>query len=215
MNKSFWYIHGANASSTSFNRIDEKLHEDTRLAAASVVKVSYNCHEPLEDIVNQLAHKLPKNEEVYLIGHSLGGVLAVATAQQAFEDDLPVKIGGVITLASPMGGSESADVLQWIFPAYHLFKNISTRSRLIQGVQSHSVPVPVLSFITTSGNNPLIHEANDGVVTIASQRALPGAHRIEMPFNHFEVLLSDDVVDHIKNFIINQPVYGDDHLKLA
>jgi predicted alpha/beta hydrolase family esterase len=202
---SLWYIHGANASPTSFIRLDEQLRSDPRLETASVVRVSYNCQESTSDIAQQLAEKLPTDQLVYLIGHSLGGVLAVAAAQRAVKLGKMANIGGVITLSAPLSGSESADVLQWLFPSYHLFRNISTKNRLVQEIQSDGVVVPTLCLITTSGNNPLIHEANDGVVTVSSQRALKGAEKVEMGYNHFEILLADETVDYIRTFIFNHP----------
>lgn len=202
---SIWYIHGANASPISFSRLDEHLRSDPRFEGASVVRVSYNCQESTSDIAQQLAEKLPTDQLVYLIGHSLGGVLAVAAAQRAVKLGKMANIGGVVTLSAPLSGSESADVLQWLFPSYHLFRNISTKNRLVQEIQSEGAVVPTLCLITTSGNNPLIHEANDGVVTVNSQRALKGAEKIELPFNHFEILLGDETVDYIRTFIMNHP----------
>jgi hypothetical protein len=112
-------------------------------------------------------------------------------------------------MASPIGGCEGADYLQWLFPHYHLFKNISTKNRVVNDIKAVGAVVPTLNFITTSGNNPIYPESNDGVVTVNSQRALRRAKKIEVPFNHFEVLLSDSVVSHIKTAIFNpDQVFG-------
>jgi predicted alpha/beta hydrolase family esterase len=211
---SIWYLHGANASPTSFSWLDEHLRSDPRLDNASVVRVSYNCQESTSDIAQQLAEKLPTDQLVYLIGHSLGGVIAVAAAQRAVKLGKMANIGGVVTISAPLSGSESADVLQWLFPSYHLFRNISTKNRLVQEIQSEGAIVPTLCLITTSGNNPLIHEANDGVVTVNSQRSLKGAEKIELAYNHFEILLGEETVDYIRTFILNHPKEAQNYLTL-
>jgi hypothetical protein len=43
-----------------------------------------------------------------------------------------------------------------------------------------------------------MHEPNDGVVTIASQKHHADMELIEVDYNHYEVVLSDQVVKLIK-----------------
>lgn len=199
---SIWFIHGANATPLSFSSIQEKLNEHEDIKGYEYINVRYDCQEPISTTVEKITEALPDSGPIYLVGHSLGGVLATAISQRNLHFELGKDIKAVITLASPLGGCEGADYLQWLFPHYHLFKNISTKNKVITDMKSTGALVPTLSFITTSGNNPVYPEANDGVVTVNSQRSLKGSRKIEMPFNHFEVLLSDEVVEHIKNFIL-------------
>lgn len=206
---SIWFIHGANASPLSFASIQTKLKEVSELAGAEFMNVKYNCQDPIATTIELIAESLPKDRPVYLIGHSLGGVLAVAVSQRAKHFELNVDIKAVVTLAAPIGGCEGADYLQWLFPHYHLFKNISTKNRVVNDIKAVGALVPTLCFVTTSGNNPIYPEANDGVVTVNSQRALKRSVDIEVPYNHFEVLLSDNVVDHIKSVLLNpDQVFG-------
>jgi pimeloyl-ACP methyl ester carboxylesterase len=206
---SIWFIHGANATPTSFSAIQTKLHEFEEMDGTEFVNVRYDCQDPIASTVEIIADSLPSDRPIYLIGHSLGGVLAVAVSQRVKHFELGKDIKGVITMASPIGGCEGADYLQWLFPHYHLFKNISTKNRVVNDIKAVGAVVPTLNFITTSGNNPIYPESNDGVVTVNSQRALRRAKKIEVPFNHFEVLLSDSVVSHIKTAIFNpDQVFG-------
>lgn len=198
-----WFIHGANATPLSFLRIQECLKSDDRFTDFEFVNVIYDCQDPLSSTIETITDSLPSNQPVYLIGHSLGGVIAVAVSQRVKHFELNKNIKAVITMASPLGGCEGADYLQWIFPHYHLFKNISTKNRVISDIKAVGAVVPTLNMITTSGNNPVYPEANDGVVTVNSQRSLNGAKKIEAPFNHFEILISDTTVSLIKNAIIN------------
>lgn len=202
--KEVWFIHGANASPTSFKYIKKALEEDPEFNEFSLVDITYDCQEKLPDIVKILAASAPSKKPLYIIGHSLGGVLGVAISQRIKYFDLPATVRGVLTMSSPFGGSESADYLKWLYPHYHLFKSISTQNRMITDLNAAGAVVPTLSIVTTSGNNPLYPTANDGVVTVKSQRSLPKANYIEMPYNHFEVLVSDTTVEHIKVFLKNK-----------
>lgn len=202
--KDVWFIHGANASPASFNYIKDALKHDPEFKEYFLVDVSYDCQENLASTVKALAASAPKDRQFYIIGHSLGGVIASAVAQRIKHFDLPCNIHGVITMGSPFGGSESVDYLQWLYPQYHLFRSINTRNRLILDLKATGAVVPTLSLVTTSGNNPLFPTANDGVVTVASQRALPRAKYIQVPYNHFEVLVNEETVDHIKVFLKNK-----------
>jgi triacylglycerol esterase/lipase EstA (alpha/beta hydrolase family) len=202
-----WFIHGANATPLSFTHIQASLKLDERFEGMKFVNVRYDCQDPISTTTEIIAENLPDNTPIYLVGHSLGGVLAVAVSQRVKHFALSKDIRCVVTLASPLGGCEGADYLQWMFPHYHLFKNISTKNRVINDLRSAGAVVPTLNFVTTSGNNPIYPEANDGVVTVNSQRALRGAKKMEAPFNHFEVLLSEDIATHIKNAISNPEAF--------
>lgn len=199
--KEVWLIHGANASPASFNYIRDKLEEDTDLDEYALVDIKYDCQHSLSNIVEILASTASSKRPIYLIGHSLGGVLAARVAQRIKHFELPVDLRGIVTISSPFGGSESADYLKWLYPNYHLFSSISTSNKVILDLQAGGAVVPTLSLVTSSGNNPLIPSANDGVVTIKSQRALPRANYVEMPYNHFEIMVAPETVEHIKVFL--------------
>lgn len=208
---SIWFIHGANATPLSFTKIQSKFREEDSFKGFEFVNVTYDCQDPLSSTIETIAESLPSDKPIHLIGHSLGGVIAVAVSQRVKHFALNKHIKSVITLASPLGGCEGADYLQWIFPHYHLFKNISTKNRVVTDIKAVGAVVPTLSFITTSGNNPIYPEANDGVVTVNSQRSLKNSKKIEAPYNHFEVLLSEDVIDKMKTSISNpSEIFGKD-----
>jgi triacylglycerol esterase/lipase EstA (alpha/beta hydrolase family) len=204
-----WFIHGANASPISFVQIQQSIKTDPKFEGFEFVNVKYDCQDPISTTIEIISDSLPEDRPIYLVGHSLGGVLAVAVSQRVKHFQLNKNIKAVITLSSPLGGCEGADYLQWLFPHYHLFKNISTKNRVINDIKAVGAVVPTLNFITTSGNNPIYPEANDGVVTVNSQRALRGAKKIEAPYNHFEILLSDNVATTLKTAITNpEQIFG-------
>jgi pimeloyl-ACP methyl ester carboxylesterase len=132
------------------------------------------------------------NEPVRIISHSLGGIVSIIAAQ-----DCP-QIKKIVTMGTPFGGSTVAAILRWFVPIT-LFQEIQTNSAIIKSLKCPEIPVR--SFVTKDGNNPLINEPNDGVVTVKSQLALAGPEYINVNLNHFEVLLSNQVVNDIESFL--------------
>ena len=49
--------------------------------------------------------------------------------------------------------------------------------------------------VTTRGASPWIHEPNDGVVTIESMQYRQDFELVELPLNHYEVVISNAVVE--------------------
>lgn len=172
-----WYLHGAHSTARSFAWIKRELpsHEYTDIEYSTDVRMS----KVLDELVER-AQDGP--DSIDIVGHSLGGVLAVSLAQR-----LP-KIRRVVTLSAPFGGSALASMLRFIAPGT-IMEDIHPHSRLVMGLRSKPILAPTMSIVTTAGRSPLLPEANDGVVSISSQKSLPGPVYIERPVNHFEVLL--------------------------
>lgn len=184
------YVHGAHASPTSFAWIKRGL------PAHKVVDVAYSCDRSVDRVVDDVTARLTlERGPVVLMGHSLGGVIAASVAQR-----VPEHVSKVVTMSAPFGGVRVASVLRWVVPA-PLFDDIHPRSPLLRRLHAHPIPAPVMAIVTTEGGTPLITEANDGVVAVESQEALPGVNYTRLPLNHFEVLLSQDTVDRIRNFV--------------
>ena len=59
-------------------------------------------------------------------------------------------------------------------------------------------PTSWTNIVTVKGQSPFMHEPNDGVVTIASQRHHDDMELVEVDCNHYEVVLSDAVVRLVK-----------------
>ena len=185
------YLHGANMSDVGFTYIKSVLGKHKHISP------EYSIHTPLKDNIKsfiEMAHET-FTKPVTIIGHSLGGIIAV----ELYRSGLPIK--KIVTLSTPFGGSESADKLRWFYPSYQLFNDIRTNSGVIKGLQDFHVDVPMLSFVTTDGHSPLIDGDNDGVVTVESQRILSGPDYQEVSLNHFEILLSEQVAKRIRAFV--------------
>lgn len=196
--KEIWYIHGANCTQLSFNRIIDKLPKhDIRF-------INYDSRWSIEEICHYIWKKLPENKEIYLIGHSLGGIISILLSHNAqfLEANKQINIKKIITISSPLGGSLHANILHWVYPEFKILKGISTKSKFIEQLLYIGVLVPTMSIVSVGGHLPtLFKEKNDGIVSISSQMALSGHNYVKVNANHFEVLQSDETISHIKNFI--------------
>lgn len=190
-----WYIHGANATPTSFTFI--KMQLKAAGVKHDIVNVQYITEEPLAHTLQDLEKWLTDEPEpVHIISHSLGGILAVALSQRC-----PDKVLSVTTMSTPFAGSDGATKALFIKPLDPFLLNASSLNRTINKTKLGETNVPLLKIITTSGCSSLMSEPNDGVVTVASQCAYPHGTTVSVELNHFEVLLSHDVVDHVVAFV--------------
>lgn len=189
-NQTIAFIHGLNQTHLSFQ------HLAAQFTDHKVVLIDYNSHQPLNDSIAQVVKALPKNEELILVGHSLGGVIATLIA---LNKTLNVK--KVVTVSSPLGGSRAAVYARWIVGGIRVFNDITPASPAIVRLESELAPCPVLSLISVSGSFLNSNEPNDGIVTVASQKALPYAKKVEVKANHFEILMHDKTIDTIRKFV--------------
>lgn len=160
--------------------------------------VDYQTEAGLSENIETIAELIFANygdTPVDLVGHSLGGVKAIALHQAG------VTTRRIVTLASPLGGSGAASMLTWVFPGSRLYKDVTPHSTVIKGLRAAPISVPVLSIVTTGGGMPVFREPNDGVVTVKSQMALTGPTYVKVDLNHFEVMLSQSVRDMTEEFL--------------
>ena len=76
-----------------------------------------------------------------------------------------------------------------------LMKDIGTMSGPMRDAQRLPAPPNWTNIVTTVGDSPWITERNDGVVTLESMRNRTDFELIELPLNHYEVVLSSKVVE--------------------
>jgi len=181
------YIHGANATSSSFNYIREKLKHKNELV------IEYSSKEKFEHNLARMQNQLSNHENMYFICHSLGGVYALHLSHL-----LGDKVKGAFTISTPYGGAEIADYAKYIMPFNQLLKDIGPKAHPIKSSESIVNTKPWVNLVTTHGSSALMLKPNDGVVTIASMK-----HRTDMQFeeiqsNHFEVVLMPETVTLLK-----------------
>lgn len=187
------YIHGLNATSLSFNFIQRSLPKH------NPIFIEYNSHQHLQTSVTDVLAQIPRNTPVSLVGHSLGGVIAVIIAAAN-----PEVVQNLVTISSPLNGSKSAALTRWLPGSPEVIHDIMPNSDLIYGLHSLKLEIPTLSLISVKGHLSVISELNDSVVTVASQKALQFGRKVEVQANHFEIVLHDDAVAEIQKQIFGK-----------
>lgn len=194
------YIHGNRASPESFNFIRSQLprYNDILLEYDSA-NGFYNNHRAMLE-------KLQEVDEIFFVGHSLGGLHALHLANELSEN----VIGG-ITLSTPYGGSEAAALTKYLLPFAQVLKDIHPASAPILESKGFEILHPWTNVVSMKGNSTLMMTANDGVVTQNSMRYRDDIALVDVDSNHYEILLSRKTVSIIKKKI--ERLEGEVHLK--
>jgi len=182
------YIHGASATAESFNYIRDHIKEKD-------IAIEYDSANGFENNLKEMQLVIQKYKDVVFICHSLGGIYALHLA-----NSFPERIKGAITLSTPYGGAEVADYAKYFLPFSRLMRDIGPGSWPMKTAKNIKVTHPWLNIVSTSGKSPWMNVPNDGVVTIASMKKhSEDMDIIEVEVNHYEIVISNKVVDIIKN----------------
>ena len=176
------YIHGASATSESFNYIRSKLGDG--------IAVNYDSRNGFENNLDAIKEQIGKTKDVFFIAHSLGGIYALHLANA-----IPKQVLGAVTLSTPYGGAEVADVAKYFLPFSRLMRDIGPSSWVMKQANNIKIQHPWTNVVTVRGQSPFMTEANDGVVTISSMKHHADMELVEVDYNHYEVVLSDQIVD--------------------
>jgi pimeloyl-ACP methyl ester carboxylesterase len=179
------YIHGASATSESFNYIRSKL--------GNGIDINYDSRNGFENNLNEMQAQLAGVKDIAFIAHSLGGVYSLHLANA-----IPEQVRGAVTLSTPYGGAEVAEVVKFFLPFSRLMRDIGPSSWAMKQADKIKIQHPWTNIVTVKGQSPFMHEHNDGVVTIASQKHHKDMELIEVDYNHYEVVLAEPVVKIIK-----------------
>lgn len=179
------YIHGASATSESFNYIREKI--------GGGIDINYDSRNGFENNLNEMLVKLSDIEDIFFVAHSLGGVYALHLANA-----IPKQVLGAVTISTPYGGAEVAEFAKFFLPFSRLMRDIGPSSWVMRQADKIKIKHPWTNIVTVKGQSPFIAEPNDGVVTISSQQHHEDMELIKIDYNHYEVMISDKVVKIIK-----------------
>ncbi len=179
------YIHGASATSESFNYIRSKIGDG--------ISVNYDSRNGFENNLAAIKEQIGQTKDVFFIAHSLGGIYSLHLANA-----IPKQVLGAVTLSTPYGGAEVAEFAQFFLPFSRLMRDIGPSSWAMKEARKIKIQHPWTNVVTVKGQSPFIIEPNDGVVTIASQRHHADMELLEVDCNHYEVVLSDQVVGLVK-----------------
>jgi pimeloyl-ACP methyl ester carboxylesterase len=180
------YIHGASATAESFTHIRQYVRDTFE---EPDILLQYSSSDGFDANLKQMRGQLDDCERLFFISHSLGGIYALHLANYYKETTK-----GGVSLSTPYGGSQQADFARYFLPFNQLMRDIGTMSRPIREAHSFSPP-NWTQVITTTGQSPWIKEPNDGVVTLDSMRYRKDFELVEFELNHYEVVISNKVVD--------------------
>lgn len=179
------YIHGASATSESFNYIRSKIGDG--------IDVNYDSRNGFENNLTDIQTQIGDAKDVFFVAHSLGGIYSLHLA-----NIIPEQVKGAITLSTPYGGAEVADYAKFFLPFSRLMRDIGPNSWAMKQADKIKIQHPWTNVVTVKGQSPFMLAHNDGVVTVASQKHHKDMELIEVDCNHYEVVLSDVVVKLIK-----------------
>lgn len=186
------YIHGASATGDSFNYIRHHIDHQDELV------IEYDSARGFDRNLDDIHREIENHNKIFFVAHSLGGIYSLHLA-----DRLSDRVVGAVTLSTPYNGAESAEYIRHFLPYHRLFSDIGPNSGPIKSSQQIRIQHPWVNVVSTSGSNPLIIYPNDGVVTINSMTHRHDMKLIELPVNHYEVVLRQETVDIIKDFMYN------------
>jgi len=179
------YIHGASATSDSFNYIRSKLVKG--------IDINYDSRNGFENNLTEIQTQLADVDNIVFVAHSLGGIYALHIANA-----IPKQVLGAVTLSTPYGGAEVADYAKFFLPFSRLMRDIGPSSWAMKQADKIKIQHPWTNIVTVKGQSPFMMAHNDGVVTVDSQKHHEDMELVEVDCNHYEVVLSDVVVKLIK-----------------
>jgi pimeloyl-ACP methyl ester carboxylesterase len=182
------YIHGASATSESFNYIRSKL--------GSGIDINYDSRNGFENNLEDMKAQLKDVNDIAFVAHSLGGIYSLHVANA-----MPEQVKGAVTLSTPYGGAEVAEFAQFFLPFSRLMRDIGPSSWAMKQADNIKIQHPWTNIVTVKGQSPFLLEHNDGVVTIASQTHHKDMELVEVNYNHYEVVLAEPVIKIIKERI--------------
>ena len=184
------YIHGNHATADSFNFIRGKLsgHND--------ILLEYDSNQGFYSNHAHMLERLQGIDDMFFVAHSLGGIHALHLAQE-----LGRSVIGGVTLSTPYGGSEAAEMVACLLPFSQVLKDIRPRSEPIMAGHGIALSVPWTNLVSTSGSSPFMFSANDGVVTLGSMRHRSDIGLVDIDCNHFDIVLNEKAVTVIEREI--------------
>jgi pimeloyl-ACP methyl ester carboxylesterase len=179
------YIHGASATSDSFNFIRSKLGKG--------IDINYDSRNGFKNNLAEMIEQLADVRDMAFIAHSLGGIYALHVANA-----MPEQVVGAVTLSTPYGGAEVAEYAKYFLPFSRLMRDIGPNSWAFEQAGKIKIQHPWTNVVTVKGQSPFMLAHNDGVVTVDSQKHHVDMELVEVDYNHYEVVLADPVVKIIK-----------------
>lgn len=130
---------------------------------------------------------------LFFVGHSLGGIYAVHLAHH-----FAAQTCAGVTLATPYGGVPGSWQLKRMDGGNSIWQDLVPTAWAVRSAQALPLACPWTQVVATAGHTRWLRGPNDGVVTVASQRARK-CEQIALPVNHYAVLMHPRVVSIIRS----------------
>lgn len=206
-------LHGLGRSKRSMRRIETAC----MLAGYRVLNISYNSllgsfEEILDSLVPTLTAWVDNERDLYLVGHSFGGILI----RGLLSKHLPWRFKRCVMIGSPNQGASIAaytgqhgllkfftpKVATELIPGSQLVTNLpepSIDTGIIAGTKEFSPFIPVSWFYKKATNSA----PGDGVVELSNTKCSNMSDFIEMPLHHSFMMWDSQLIEQILNFLKN------------
>lgn len=185
-------LHGAHQSSISFGYLQHLL-KDFRF-----IRIDWDTKSKFDDNLSEMIESINTQNQVYFIGHSMGGIYAAHLAQH-FDC-----IGGA-AVAVPWAGSHNAEWLKYFMPFYSLYHDASQTSPIIDYARKCRLPGHWTNYVSTVGDNPAVFSRNDGVLSLDTMVGRGDIETTYLRAGHYEIISWVKLIESIEKDI-NQAV---------
>jgi pimeloyl-ACP methyl ester carboxylesterase len=186
------FIHGLNCTGKIFTHVRSSLPEH------EAIVLDYDSNQSIESSLQTVIETLDTTDPIWVVGHSLGGILGYLLALRKHND---INVKGVVSISTPFGGSSTAGILKWFFHQMDVLRDLAPGSPIIREVTTQKIKTPFISVVSVAGSLPFISGENDGIVTLESQRASLAKRKVDVKANHFEVMQDEKTVATVRDFI--------------
>jgi pimeloyl-ACP methyl ester carboxylesterase len=184
------FIHGHRATATSFNFLATQLIGHHRIFLEyDSMKGFYRNHVEMTEALQGI-------NDIFFVAHSLGGIHALHLATE-----LQYRVLGAVTMSTPYGGSEAAELLLYLMPFEQVLQDIQPQGTPIMVSRKFRIIRPWTNIVSVSGNSAFMISPNDGVVTLKSMQYRDDMKLVQVACNHYEILQSFESLRIIRNAI--------------
>lgn len=179
-------IHGANQSNLTFEYVRNALPGFT------FINIDWRPEVGFKDNLAAMIAAVKDSGQVYLVGHSMGGIYATHLSQH-------VDCIGGATIASPWAGSKAANFLKYVVPSDPIYREVQTKSVILKEAREFNLPGRWTNYVTTRGDLPGLGGPNDCVLTYESMTARSDLYTKFIDATHYEVVMSPLMVQSLAN----------------